>query len=253
MQQSRCNKNVQYFECKYFTLIELLVTIGIIAILASMLLPALNRARDYARMAECMNNQRQCNLAMSMYMDDYNEWFVFYNDTAGGTRKLWAGLLLDGKYLTKLTQCHCPLFSTVPSWDKTSQYQTFAVNHLVNFKYAKNGNYELNKISPSRLFILGDGIQTSTQYVPWTKMEISSSDNQAVPAAWHSSQITMGFYDGHVAAIKPLELSKSSNSTKTKSSCAIQYFYDKWGGYWYTFSSFVTIGNYTSDDRIFLP
>jgi len=121
-----------------FTLIELLVVVAIISILAAMLLPALNRAKDAGRKAACINNLKQLGLVYHLYFSDWNEFFP----NANGGDPIYPGLTIFGRYFANNTSILlCPS-------DKTAGRQ---ISYFFNERLMFGANDCLGCTAPIKL------------------------------------------------------------------------------------------------------
>lgn len=204
-----------------FTLIELLVVISIVALLISLLLPALRQARETAKAAECLTVQRSLSQALLVYATDHKNLMpVAFDGTSGAGVGGWLpNRLTKSRYLPTVYDFQARGYFICPS-TREGEWATngrFTIGYNGNFLYGKwytagnpNENYKrLDQIvrTPSDTMMFMDAICTPLAvssyqvFVMWSDPSLSTI--YGYPNFVHSGLdgLNIAYNDGHAAAM----------------------------------------------------
>ena len=207
-----------------FTLIELLVVIAIIAILAGMLLPALNQAREKAKSISCINNLKQNTLSMNMYANNYDNLIpTFSRYSPGGMT--WADTLIDSGEMKPSNTLVCPSSPSSPyTLGSQKIYGTWASEADLGTATKRKSNYYsfivLKKVkNPSRFIALADSYRPSFKDQCYIMKYETGTDRG--PQAKHRNRMNSGYVAGNVSPLLPIEYKTVINEMRTDHGLAV--------------------------------
>ena len=191
-----------------FTLIELLVVIAIIAILAAILFPVFARARENARRASCMSNEKQIGLGLVMYAQDYDERFPQYN---GGSPLFYYQQIDPYVKSEQIYRCPSAMPLTGASWGSL-QYSTYAMDGTggSGYMYQYGGTALASIDSPSITWMLVESQYSPARWLSngWGTAGVSFAtatvpeDKSTFLKDIHLDGSNVTFADGHVKWVK---------------------------------------------------